>query len=705
MKHKLYILFVVLFLVCQLVLAACTPEVPAVPTPTAMAEPIQASTPTPTPTLAPIPTTVPHPLSISPDNADQIIQLGQWGKGYPSKVIWSPDGTKLAVATSVGTYLLNGDTFEEYLFIKSETKVTSLDFSPDGTMLALSGCQYYDLNLVCSSAWVKVVDTKTGNKIQVFYPGSRDHPFLKFSPNGKQLIAAGCNKESGPGIHCREGKISIWDITTGETVHELVGHGGWVNNIAFHPNGILMASSSGGNWSVKNPASVIIWNMLTGKQILTVTVEYPAGFNFIMFDQSGEFLLTGSSELQLNVYNTRNGDVVDTTRVTDEEKMAELFSKYLPMNAILLMEEDDTFQIWDEAGTLHSRVSIPENIWRWAISPDLSQLASATTSEFVVTENENIVFQKYWQNAAIEASGNLPDGRWVLAGSRRNDTTCLFDPLTGELIQTFPIQPDRDEMAISPNGQMIAISKYSNEQGNEGLFLFDITSGKELFSNPSPIYSLAFSPDSQYLVTGGDGGKLQLWHISDPQNAFSTSLEGHKGVDSEGWSVGVDVVAFTPDGKYLFSGDWDSIIHIWEVPSGQLISTIHDSFAQFFMLSPDGNTLVYKDNQNINRLFFMDIVPIIGPTPAEIQAPYVLENHSFKSGFAYHPDGQIFAYGESSSYSQPASIYLWDTKNHTSLTRLEGHTEWVRFLAFSPDRRYLVSNGFDGTTRIWGLPD
>ncbi len=71
-------------------------------------------------------------------------------------------------------------------------------------------------------------------------------------------------------------------------------------------------------------------------------------------------------------------------------------------------------------------------------------------------------------------------------------------------------------------------------------------------------------------------------------------------------------------------GDWDSTITIWEVPSGKLVTTINDSFAEFFMLGPDGKTLIYKDNHNINRLLFMDIAPIIGPTPAEIQAPAIL---------------------------------------------------------------------------------
>ena len=47
------------------------------------------------------------------------------------------------------------------------------------------------------------------------------------------------------------------------------------------------------------------------------------------------------------------------------------------------------------------------------------------------------------------------------------------------------------------------------------------------------------------------------------------------------------------------------------------------------------------------------------------------------------------------------AIWLWDLATGQEVARLEGHTNYVFSLAFSPDGRSLVSGSGDGTVRIW----
>jgi WD40 repeat protein len=658
----------------------------------------------PTTTSTPVPTPTPNPLSISPENAIEIVKITEWGKGESTGIEWASDGSMLAVSTSIGTYLLDGDTLEEILFLESVTQVSSMVFSPDGTKIAISGCESHDLNLVCQGAWVKIVDIESGEEIMLADPGYRNHPFLRFHPSGKYLIGAGCAAERGPGVHCIEGKISIWNSSNGELVRELIGHNNRVNNIAFDPQGYLIASSSVGSWMSDNPGTVIVWNMVTGEKKITISAEEAVEFNFVSFDQTGKVLITANSISQIGFYRAANGILLDSISELDMDKAEDRFLQYKPMNNLIIREDDESIQIWNKSGVLQNRFSLPSGSIDWVLNPDLSQIAGFTSSTVYIMDidTEQITRQIEWETPNLETSGILPDGRWVVAGSCQDRNVCVFDAISGEILHRFRITAD-DAIEISPDGAHIAISRYSSEFGNQGFSLFDIESGKELFSDSSKIYTLSFSPDSQLLATGGDDGILKLWDISDAQNATFTSLVGHQHSSSEGWGVGVMNVLFTPEGKYLISGNWDSEMIIWEVSTQSLIYRINDSFASYFMLSPDGIRLVYDDNHDINRLIFFDISPFVDLPFLEIQAPFVFDDNYFKSGFAFHPNGQLFAFGKSSSYSDPSRIMLFDLQENKSVIQFDGHNEWVGFLAFSPDGEYLLSNGYDDVTKIWGI--
>ncbi|CAL1709154.1 unnamed protein product [Somion occarium] len=56
----------------------------------------------------------------------------------------------------------------------------------------------------------------------------------------------------------RDQKIKIWDAVHGTCLHTLVGHDGWVNGLAFHPNGRYMLSAA-------DDGSIRIWELKTGR--------------------------------------------------------------------------------------------------------------------------------------------------------------------------------------------------------------------------------------------------------------------------------------------------------------------------------------------------------------------------------------------------------------------------------------------------------
>ena len=75
-------------------------------------------------------------------------------------------------------------------------------------------------------------------------------------PNGQSLV-------SGDGGYDSSDKtIKVWNLNTGELIHNLTGHSEEVTAVALSPDGEIIASGS-------RDARVKIWNLNTGKLLRT----------------------------------------------------------------------------------------------------------------------------------------------------------------------------------------------------------------------------------------------------------------------------------------------------------------------------------------------------------------------------------------------------------------------------------------------------
>jgi WD40 repeat protein len=49
------------------------------------------------------------------------------------------------------------------------------------------------------------------------------------------------------------------------------------------------------------------------------------------------------------------------------------------------------------------------------------------------------------------------------------------------------------------------------------------------------------------------------------------------------------------------------------------------------------------------------------------------------------------------------TVKVWELESGRLLRSLEGHTDWVRAVAVSPDGRFIVSGSDDRTVKVWEL--
>jgi WD40 repeat protein len=97
------------------------------------------------------------------------------------------------------------------------------------------------------------------------------------------------------------------------------------------------------------------------------------------------------------------------------------------------------------------------------------------------------------------------------------------------------------------------------------------------------VQSVAFSPDGKLLAAGDSEGLVRLWEVATArQNAI---LKGHKDK--------VMAVAFSVDGKLLASGGDDKTVRLWDVATGKEKCVLkgHQNTVGFVAFSPDGKTL------------------------------------------------------------------------------------------------------------------
>ena len=278
-----------------------------------------------------------------------------------------------------------------------------------------------------------------------------------------------------------------------------------------------------------------------------------------------------------------------------------------------------------------------------------------------------------------------PDGQ-VLASASQDGTIRLWDPNTAEQ-KTLLIghRETVSSIAFSPDGQTLASASQDTT-----IRLWDPHTGEHKTTlraytsfGYTPIFSVAFSPNSQILAAGCDYGApfIRLWDLHNEENI--RTLTGHT------WNV--SSVAFSPDGQTLASGSWDKTIKLWNPNNGQLKRTLtgHTREVKSVAFSLDGQTLASASQDGTIRLW--------NPNNGE-EKKTLTGNTDWIEQIAFSPDGETLASG-----SLDRKVRMWDIQTSESIDVPEEDARSVMAVAFSPDGQTLASSRADARVQLWDV--
>ncbi|MCG9129508.1 leucine-rich repeat domain-containing protein [Candidatus Poribacteria bacterium] len=649
------------------------------------------------------------------------------GKGGINTMLFSPDGTLLAVGTDIGLYLYEVSTGKEMdLPNENFSQVNTLAFSHDGKILASTGVSNPEIQLwdIQKQIAYYPIPVPSNGRINM-YP-IHSIPTMAFSKDNSTLITINHN-----------GLIKHWDIQTSNNMASLTinaySHKG---PMAINSDGTIFAT---GRWNGK----IGLWKTTGG--------EMGSWEPNILIQEKPYKTLKGHSRTFDN-----NSWIAKLFKIKrDSEIMCITFSPDGKKLATGSMDKD--VQLWDAVKNKKLKSFQGHTGWVTAvtISNDGKYLASGDTDTIVriwdVDKGSELAVLKDHRNC-IQSLAFTPDGKTLASGSA-DGTIRFWNTNSGELIYAFANDHSESvkQVVFSKNGQNISrvmfngnTKKNDIETGDEissfrpdthaRLTYTRISSDASLLATYNLDNLIAFNHHGvkrkknyiKYKFPGGFStykkeNEISLWNLQNgeklssflggrdmvisPDNSILASRTNkkillwniEKGIESSPIIVDNRSFLFSPDGSLLIIGgdSFDGSAQIFDVKTQQNIATIYQR-CEPLVFSHDGSKLICEGwNQDTIWDLTEPAVPkLIGEIDSHIDPIYTA---------TFSPDNTILLDTRFLLYEwySHAEIQLWDVETGEKLHKLYGHTEPINSLTFSPDEKTLASASEDGTALLW----
>nr|XP_023648696.1 periodic tryptophan protein 2 homolog [Paramormyrops kingsleyae] len=200
------------------------------------------------------------------------------------------------------------------------------------------------------------------------------------------------------------------------------------------------------------------------------------------------------------------------------------------------------------------------------------------------------------------------------------------------------------------------------------------------------ISSIAINCTGDWIGFGCSGmGQLLVWEWQSESYVFK----------QQGHFNNMAALAYSPDGQYIATGGDDGKVKVWNTTSGLCFVTFleHTSSVTSVTFSPRGFVIVSASLDGSVRAFdlhrYRNFRTFTSPRPAQF------------SCLAVDCSGELITAGAQDSFD----IFIWSMQTGRLLEVLAGHEGPVSSLSFNPMRSVLASCSWDRTVKLWDMMD